>query len=318
VDYGDGSGVQTLVLNDDKTFSLSHTYADDNVYMVEVKVTNDDGAFGSGYTTVTVNNVAPTLGLSGDASVYAGDTYTLSLSSSDPGTDTITSWSINWGDVVEPVTDNPASVTHVYADGPHDYTISATATDEDGTFNAGNTVAVHVALRSFTISLVPGWNLISTPFAPDETNNDPSEFFAPLGEDMEIAWKYNPANPEQPWEYYIPSLPEYSTMTTIDEKSGYYVYMYDSADIVVYGVPADVSIPLYSGWNLIGYPSLSSSTPGTVYDGLNYEIVWGYDRYNQENPWHYYIPSIEYGDLAIEPGNGYYIYMYENDELAMA
>jgi hypothetical protein len=32
----------------------------------------------------------------------------------------------------------------MYADGPNDYTISATATDQDGTYAAGNTVAVHV------------------------------------------------------------------------------------------------------------------------------------------------------------------------------
>ena len=35
-------------------------------------------------------------------------------------------------------------MTHTYADGRHNYTISATATDEDGTYAAGNTVAVTV------------------------------------------------------------------------------------------------------------------------------------------------------------------------------
>ena len=47
------------------------------------------------------------------------------------------------------VSGNPASVTHVYADGnsTSNYTISATATDEDGTYAAGNTVAVNVQQR---------------------------------------------------------------------------------------------------------------------------------------------------------------------------
>ena len=35
-------------------------------------------------------------------------------------------------------------MTHTYADGDANYVISATATDEDGTFAAGNTVAVTV------------------------------------------------------------------------------------------------------------------------------------------------------------------------------
>ena len=32
---------------------------------------------------------------------------------------------------------NPSSATHTYADGPATFTITATATDEDGTFAAG-------------------------------------------------------------------------------------------------------------------------------------------------------------------------------------
>ena len=35
-------------------------------------------------------------------------------------------------------------MTHTYADGTASYTISATATDEDGTYAAGNTVSVTV------------------------------------------------------------------------------------------------------------------------------------------------------------------------------
>src|SRR4029077_8222385 len=89
-------------------------------------------------------NVDPTLTISGAADVNEGALYTLNLSSSDPGTDTITQWTINWGDSIQVVAGNPASVTHTYADGDANYVISATATDEDGTFVAGNTVAVTV------------------------------------------------------------------------------------------------------------------------------------------------------------------------------
>ena len=73
-----------------------------------------------------------------------GPAYTLNLSSSDPGADTITQWTINWGDGTQVVAGNPTSVTHTYADGDANYTISATATDEDGTYAAGNTVSVTV------------------------------------------------------------------------------------------------------------------------------------------------------------------------------
>jgi hypothetical protein len=58
VDYGDGSGVQSLALEAGKTFTLSHVYADDGVYTVTVTVTDGDG-LGSDTLTITVNNMAP-------------------------------------------------------------------------------------------------------------------------------------------------------------------------------------------------------------------------------------------------------------------
>src|SRR5581483_12471170 len=58
VDYGDGSGQQPLALNPDKTFSLSHTYADSGQYTVTVTVADSHGGVGSDTLTVTVGNVA--------------------------------------------------------------------------------------------------------------------------------------------------------------------------------------------------------------------------------------------------------------------
>jgi uncharacterized delta-60 repeat protein len=101
--------------------------------------------------TITVNDAVPTLSLSGAASVNQQSTYTLNLSANDP--DTINSWSITWGDgSVQTVTGNPPSVTHVYAAASSSNIISATATDEDGTWSAGNTVAVTVYNVSLRIS----------------------------------------------------------------------------------------------------------------------------------------------------------------------
>jgi Ca2+-binding RTX toxin-like protein len=113
---------------------------------VTITATDEDGGSTNVSFNLTVNNVAPTLAISGGSDVNEGASYTLNLASSDPGADTISSWTINWGDGSETVTGNPTSVTHIYADGNalSNYTISATATDEDGTYAAGNTVAVSV------------------------------------------------------------------------------------------------------------------------------------------------------------------------------
>jgi uncharacterized delta-60 repeat protein len=92
--------------------------------------------------------VAPSI--SGAADVDEGDTYTLNLSSDDP---TTSQWTINWGDGVEVVSGNPASVTHTYADGDANYTISATATTSTGNVAAGNTVDVMVHNVAPTLSI---------------------------------------------------------------------------------------------------------------------------------------------------------------------
>jgi uncharacterized delta-60 repeat protein len=118
--------------------------------IVTVQLHDNGGTANGGVDTsaaqtfnITVNDAVPTFALSGAASVNEGSTYTLGLSAQDP--DTITNWTITWGDgSVQTVQGNPSSVNHVFAQGPNQYTISATATDEDGTFAAGNTVGVTV------------------------------------------------------------------------------------------------------------------------------------------------------------------------------
>ena len=94
---------------------------------------------------VTVQNVAPTLTLSGAASVDQGTPYTLSLGRTDPGADTLADWEINWGDgQVESVAGTVTTVQHTYFAGGTTYGITATGTDEDGAFPS-NTLNVSVA-----------------------------------------------------------------------------------------------------------------------------------------------------------------------------
>ena len=62
VDYGDGSGVQPLLLGLDHSFQLLHTYASAGQFTLTVTVTDDDGGAGSDTVTVTVE-AAPTFTL---------------------------------------------------------------------------------------------------------------------------------------------------------------------------------------------------------------------------------------------------------------
>src|SRR5262249_35559555 len=85
VDYGDGSGVHALALNADRTFLLSHFYANSGNYAVTVVVTNNLGGAGTGRAQVIVNNVAPTVNAGEDQTANEGSPVTLYGSASDPG-----------------------------------------------------------------------------------------------------------------------------------------------------------------------------------------------------------------------------------------
>ncbi len=112
----------------------------DGPSMFNVSVRVDDGhghVVTSTATTLDILDTPPALGISGNQSVDEGSPYTLNLTSSDPGPDPITSWTVNWGDGnIDTVAGDTTALTHTYADGLITETIAATATNQDGTFSA--------------------------------------------------------------------------------------------------------------------------------------------------------------------------------------
>ena len=116
--------------------TLKYFDINDNAsYTIGLRVTDDRAQFDTTTTTLVVNNVAPTLTTTGAATVGDGGLYTLNLSAVDPGNDTITGWTINWGDgTIDAIAGNPAAVNHAYSGAGFTYNILASASDEDGTY----------------------------------------------------------------------------------------------------------------------------------------------------------------------------------------
>ena len=126
------------------SWSFATTDGPDESQTVEITAIDSDGAENSITFDLDVLNVAPVLEISGDRAVDVGTPYRLSLVSKDPGEDTITQWTIDWGDgTVSTVPGYQVETTHVFNEGPTEHTITATALDEDGTFMA-NTIDVNV------------------------------------------------------------------------------------------------------------------------------------------------------------------------------
>ena len=137
----------------------THTYADGpNSYAVTVDLVDEDGTFllaQANALSVTVDNVAPTVAITGADSAFSGLAYTLNVGAvTDPGMDTIISYMIHWGDgssttiTAGELTTASGQVQHTYsADAPITYAITVDLLDDDGTFlNRANAKSVSVTM----------------------------------------------------------------------------------------------------------------------------------------------------------------------------
>jgi hypothetical protein len=108
---------------------------DGGSYDFSIRVTDRAGEVANRSFTAKVLNVAPTLRLAGSPSIVVGEVYTLVLSSSDPGHDSISNWRIDWGDgQVIDYAGQPRQLEHRYSGVTGALQIRATATDEDGSY----------------------------------------------------------------------------------------------------------------------------------------------------------------------------------------
>jgi PKD repeat protein len=156
VDWGDGFTSTGTVVG--RSFTATHTYADNDTFTIRATVTDDDGGVGIGTRQIAVANVPPTIvDIADDQTVAEGDELTLAEIARftdpgfdnplDPGTPSFESftYTIDWGDTKStPTTATPDTNgavgtpssgafggSHTYADNGT-YTVTVTVTDDDG------------------------------------------------------------------------------------------------------------------------------------------------------------------------------------------
>jgi N-acetylneuraminic acid mutarotase len=169
VDYGDGTGVQSLPFSQSSSgfgtngnFSLNHRYADNGTFTVTVAVEDKDLGKGTATATVVVNNAAPQVFLPMSASTVVGSTNDFGCASFNDQGSADAPWTatVNYGDGSG---DQPVALTipgscggggttvgrfnlnHAYLAGGT-YTVTVRVTDKDlGAGQASTTVSVNAA-----------------------------------------------------------------------------------------------------------------------------------------------------------------------------
>jgi hypothetical protein len=115
-----------------------------NQFLVNSSLFPNTGTGTSGFSPSQITLIAPSVSISGPSAGSVGQPYTLNLMGVSVPGDSISRWTIHWGDGTTTVVNgNPTSVKHVYTGSNH-YTITATASDNVGTFSAADSVDVTV------------------------------------------------------------------------------------------------------------------------------------------------------------------------------
>ena len=140
IDFGDGYTTSAT--------SAAHAYAKSGTYTVRAIVTDDLGATSSATATVSVLNQAPTAKLAlSAASIYAGESVTITSAGSADPDGTITSTKIDFGDGTST---SAASASHVYA-VPGTFIVSVTVTDNNG---ATDTASAAVTVKYVGVTIL--------------------------------------------------------------------------------------------------------------------------------------------------------------------
>ncbi len=130
---------------------------------------------------------------------------------------------------------------------PSNYFYRVHSVDEMASWNVTSETA-----GKFVRQLLAGVNFVSIPLT--QVNESLEAVLQTLTFDR--AWFYDPVGKE--WRYYARHRPYKTDLAQMDHGMGLWVNVTAGSDLTVAGmVPANTTIQLRSGWNLVGFPSFN-------------------------------------------------------------
>ena len=156
----------------------------------------------------------------------------------------------------------------------------------EGKVISGGRLNAYGALKSLIpdisdkIEMYQGWNLVSFPKLPID-NTAVTNVFADVSSNVRIIWGYD--NQNKKWQVYKPKVQgsTFDVIENIESGKGYWVYMDASGNIDMTGWTASTApIPLYPGWNLIGYNGTDNlrTAEALANVGEGWQIIWGWEN----------------------------------------
>jgi parallel beta-helix repeat protein len=124
--------------------------------------------------------------------------------------------------------------------------------------------------------------------------------------DFDYVRYYNSSNPNDPWKSYYKNKP-FNDLNYLDYKMGFWINLLSDDNFTVAGlVPKYTVIPLYSSWNMVGYPSFTNRTVSEALAGIPWTAVEGFDPTPP-----YYLKKLS-GNDTMSVGNAYWIEVSNN------
>ncbi len=158
-----------------------------------------------------------------------------------------------------------------------------------------------VIVTYFEIPLHAGWNLVSIPLV--QTNTSILSVLSSIAGQWSVVKYYDTTDAADHWKTYRPGSSA-NDLWNIDHTMGFWIFANVNTILTVYGeIPTDTQIILRAGWNLVGYPTLNTTTTlANALFGTGYLSAEGYCPVSP------YIMALD-NSYIMQPGEGYWVYV---------
>jgi hypothetical protein len=223
----------------------------------------------------------------------------------------------NWGEVAKLTASDAAANDYFgYAVSISGDTLVVSAyLDDDTAVDSGSAYVFYLIcnpdLPLVSINLLPGWNLISLPLIPDNSDIDAviSDGTLSSGDHANVVIVYYFDTTAEEWLWWNGS--QASTLSIMEDGRGYWVYADVADNLNVDGIQAghpgqDYSV--FAGGNMVGFTSTTNMAPEAylISEEGNYTLLYRW----ADGLWLWWIKDNPSSTLTnMQSGYGYWLYM---------